>query len=216
MFTRSKPPADNGDSNFEDQGAVMEWRRRRLGAVVVAAAALCGLVILAITAFERLDTLGRRKAIAAEIQGYQAQYSKDRTDRASLEKIIQIANGRYSFGKTYALLTLAEMQVDDPDAMRAYIECLQSNDGFVRDSASQALGMIGTKARPAKLALAEAITKYPDERTALFAVEALEHIGDADPDVLDALNFAHSKNGDSFARAEAGKALKAINKKQGP
>ena len=193
----------------------MSARRRLVNAIFLGAVAVLGIATVVIVVVRRVDTAARREATAREIQECRAEYLRDPTNRRPLEKIIEFARGRYSFGKSYALMTLGKMQLEDTEVLGALVEGLKSGDGFVRDSASQALSRMGAKARPAKHGLAEAIRRYPEERTALFAVEALEHIGDADPDIVESLRFAESTTGDSFAREEAGRALKEIGKKRG-
>jgi HEAT repeat protein len=90
-----------------------------------------------------VETLGDRAAIAQKLRKLADNVRKNPNDRKSLDKMISVLNGDWSFARTYACGALCELGPLAKPALPDLICALNCGDGFVEREAARALGEVG-------------------------------------------------------------------------
>ncbi len=144
--------------------------RAKMGAILIASATL-----LAFGEYMNIDTATKRKDICRFLNDRAACVNADRSDSRSLEEIIGVLNGNWSFARTNAAVVLGNLGQKAKPAIPDLIRALNCGDGFVEREAAIALGKVSRGMPDTVDGLSQKLSS--DWDVSIFSAEALGEIG---------------------------------------
>jgi HEAT repeat protein len=126
---------------------------------------------------QHVETSGDRKAVASRLRALADNVRRNPNDTRSLQKIVAVLNGKWSFARTYACGVLGELGPLAQPAVPDLIRALDSGDRYVEREAARALGEVAIGMHEPVEPLRQKLV-CEDIDVGYFSAEALGKIGE--------------------------------------